>query len=112
MDALNVLNPKQLERQIKVLDGRITELRRKLDRLEKRKAACQLLLGVEGEELTGVESAAAEAPRSRPRAESKDNMTDLIASLLSRNTDGLSADAIYDALRSEDAKLPRKGAVE
>lgn len=45
MTTLNVLNPKALEKQIKIVDARLSELSVELEELEKIKAACQILLG-------------------------------------------------------------------
>jgi len=42
---LNVLNSKALDRQIKILDTRIAELQAEVAELQKRRLACQILLG-------------------------------------------------------------------
>jgi hypothetical protein len=41
-----IVNPKSLEKQIKILDDRILELQSELSDLEKKKEACHILLGV------------------------------------------------------------------
>lgn len=41
----NVINPKSLERQIKIIEGRLSELQSETAALEKRREACYILLG-------------------------------------------------------------------
>lgn len=42
----NVINPKSLERQIKLIEQRLFELQTETNELEKRREACHILLGV------------------------------------------------------------------
>lgn len=70
--TLNVLNPKSLEKQIKIVDARLSELAVELEELEKIKAACQILLG----KPTEVKGAAAkkkqgESDESEPTPENE-----------------------------------------
>ena len=42
----NVINPKSLERQIKIIESRLSELQNETAALEKKREACYLLLGL------------------------------------------------------------------
>jgi hypothetical protein len=53
-----VVNPKSLERQIKLLDERLVELREEMEALEKKREACCTLLGI----ASGPAVASAEPP--------------------------------------------------
>lgn len=73
---LSVLNPKALDRQVKVLEKRIHELRSELDELERMKLACRILMGEEAAAALAAEPvptpAVSEAarvarPKSRPK---------------------------------------------
>jgi hypothetical protein len=58
---LTLLNPKALERQLKALEGRIQEVQREMDDLERKRRACLILMG-QDIELEPVRAAAAPAP--------------------------------------------------
>lgn len=66
----NVINPKSLEKQLKLVDSRVQELQAELRELEKVRTACLILLGnpaefAEGAEAKPVEAAAPKSPRKK-----------------------------------------------
>jgi hypothetical protein len=62
----NVLNPKALEKQIKIYDTRLQTLMEEVDELQRMRAACSLLLGAPAE--AAPES---EAARNSKKAKAK-----------------------------------------
>lgn len=89
-----VLNPKSLEKQLKILDGRIQVLEGELVALQQLHAACRLLLNQTQPE-PAVETPAEDLPRHIQR-------------LLEQHADPLSPDAIADELRVQGIALPEK----
>lgn len=64
---LSVLNPKALDRQVKVLEKRIHELKSELEELERMKLACRILMGEEAAAALAMEPQPPEAtPAARP----------------------------------------------
>lgn len=116
---LNVLNAKQLEKQVKVLDGRLTELQGEIRELEKMRTACLILLGSpvdfapppapaeaarsaspEGRPAKAKKAAPAKAEKAPEVAESEEgDLPEAISGVLKDHPDGLSADDIFDALK-------------
>lgn len=69
----NVINPKSLERQIKIIEQRLTELQAETSALEKRREACHILLGLPLAPMgTNVETAPAAPPKKSTRSKKKE----------------------------------------
>jgi hypothetical protein len=98
--SLNILNPKSLERQLKILETEIGKLQLQIDELEKMKAACLTLLGT------------APAPEpSEPKEAAPVKSTELtprILDLLRQKETGMTADEIFDALKESGFSLKGK----
>lgn len=107
-----VLNEKQLEKQIKLLEGRIGELRAEMDTLERRRQACLVLLGQETAQAPVATAAPADdskKPTAKPSKKSKLTLEEVpskIRELLEASSEPLSADAIYDQLKMNWGALP------
>ncbi len=67
----NVLNPKALEKQIKIYDTRLQTLQEEVDELQRMRAACQLLLGGTPVSAEAQPEAAGEVAKNAKRAKSK-----------------------------------------
>jgi len=109
-----VLNEKQLEKQIKLLEGRMSELRAEMETLERRRQACWVLLGQESTATPGITAATA-APVEEKKNAAKggkkvkltlDEVPVRIRELLDDAGEPLSADAIYDQLKIQWGALP------
>ena len=76
----NVINPKSLERQIKIIEQRLLELQSETNALEKRREACHILLGQPLAPIgAGVEAATAVPPKKLPRPKKKEEQIPDIA---------------------------------
>ena len=105
-----VLNEKQLEKQIKLLEGRIGELRAEMETLERRRQACFVLLG---QETAAAAAAGASEETKKPAAKGAkkskltlDEVPLKIRELLQSSSEPLSADGIYDQLKAQWGMLP------
>jgi hypothetical protein len=120
---LNILNSKALERQIKVVEGRIAELQKELQALERVRAACRILLGEDTELPTHVGTAQtastatpapakkakpAKAPRpvTEVTALSEDQLMEIESYLMERDTEA-ETDELIEALR--ESEFPFEG---
>lgn len=107
-----VLNEKQLEKQIKLLEGRISELRAEMDTLERRRQACLVLLGQENAVATPAPTVTGEDSKKssgKPSKKAKLTLEEVpvkIRELLDQTSEPLSADAIYDQLKMQWGALP------
>lgn len=74
----NVVNPKSLERQIKLLEQRMRDLQTEIGTLEKRREACHVLLGIPLAPLGALTEGALAAPPAKKtiRHKKKDSETD------------------------------------
>lgn len=70
----NVINPKSLERQIKIIEQRLLELQTETSALEKRREACHILLGQPLAPIGAgtVEAATATPPKKPARPKKKE----------------------------------------
>ena len=121
--TLNIMNPKQLEKQVKILESRIAELQSEIDGLEKMRVACQILLGTAAE-LPAPKAAApapveAKPPKEKPakkaaaaEAAPRADVSQKIVDLLKSRGDGMTADEIYDELRGQGVELGGKSPVQ
>lgn len=107
-----VLNEKQLEKQIKLLEGRIGELRAEMETLERRRQACLVLLGQEAAQATTATAGLATEDKKPQSAKGKKTKLTLeevpakIRELLDASEEPLSADSIYDQLKIQWGALP------
>lgn len=99
--TLNILNPKALERQLKVVEAKIAELQAEMEGLEKIRNACLVLMGT-------VEMPAATAPNETKVAEPKVEIQDKIKEILQDREQGLTAEQIYEHLKSQGVPVPKK----
>lgn len=110
MTVPNVLNEKQLEKQVKLLETRLEELRAEISTLEKRKEACLLLLGIQAQ--TEVAPLDAQPVKAKPvaKAAKKNRLTveEVPARIreLLQHGEPLTADDLYDRLRDQHGALP------
>jgi hypothetical protein len=98
----NVISPKALERQIKLLESRIQELQGELTELEKMKTACQLLLGSAGLEPEKTPDAEAAPSKKRLEVHLK------ISELLEGKEAPVSAEDIASELSAQGVTIPGK----
>lgn len=78
----NVINPKSLERQMKIIEQRLTELQSESSALEKRREACQILLGLPLAPMgASVDTAAPVAPNKKSSRPKKKERTEAEAEL-------------------------------
>lgn len=104
----NVLNPKALERQLKILETRIGELQTEIGELEKMRSACHTLLGTTSESSEKTEETDG---KSDKRVSAKIQGPDLpprILDLLRKQEAGMTADEIFDGLREAGVPLRAK----
>jgi hypothetical protein len=106
-----VLNEKQLEKQIKLLEGRIGELRSEMETLERRRQACLVLLGQDAAPAISAPAQTDEAKKSAAKSARKSKLTleevpMKIREVLQSSTEPLSADTIYDQLKAQWGTLP------
>src|SRR5262245_21549433 len=111
--SLNIMNPKQLEKQVKIVETRIAELQAEIDGLEKIRTACQILLGNEATlpvaktaetpaEPKPAKPRAPKAPKEPPAARA--DLSERIVDLL-RERAAMTADEIYDELKVQGIEL-------
>ena len=103
----NVLNPKQLEKQIKVIESRMLELQRELDELNRMRDACHTLLGTTPQQTAG-ESEQSKRGRTKREEESAGDLTSHISTVLKSRGGAMTADEIFDELKSSGAPLKGK----
>lgn len=74
---LNIISPKALDKQLKIVESRIQVLQSEISDLEKVKNACLILLGSTPEAPEGVEAASSAAPvkNKKKRSENTDEET-------------------------------------
>lgn len=98
----NVLNPKTLEKQLKLVEGRLTDLQAEIEALTRVKEACQLLMqNSEGSVSVGAD------------AMSKKSLSDLhltIEDMLRRSPIAMSVEDIVQELRTTGYGLAEKKA--
>lgn len=70
----NVINPKSLERQIRIIEQRLMELQSEANELEKRREACHILLGQPLAPIGIAESAVVTPPKKSSRTKKKERI--------------------------------------
>jgi hypothetical protein len=108
---LNILNPKALEKQLKILEGHIGDLQMQIDELEKMRSACLVLLGTVPTEPGVVKEEPVKNLESSPKKKKpsvSEELTPRILELLRQNESGMTADDLFDQLRSSGATIPGK----
>ncbi len=92
-----IVNPKSLERQIKMLDERLLELQAEMGALEKKREACHTLLGIPvapvgvGETPILAKKTSARKKRESEVSESVEEGLDAVASVPTSEGENLSA---------------------
>ena len=111
---LNILNPKALERQLKVVETRINELQTEIDGLEKIRAACLILMGNISVDLPSAEvvkenvDVAPPATKTKKPAPLVENIHEIIREVLHDRENGLTAEQIYEHLKSQGVNFGKK----
>jgi hypothetical protein len=106
---INILNPKALERQLKVLDTHINELQGQIDELQKMRSACLILLGAapQPQEVTAPQ-AASETKETSDKPKKSEDLAPKIVDLLKQREVGMTADEIFDCLKEGGVSISGK----
>jgi hypothetical protein len=103
-NVTNVLNLKSLEKQLKLYDARITVLQEEMDELQRLRSACHLLLGQAPQENASGEGAESTKLATGPKR-TKNRLSARILDVLRESSEGLTADAILQELKTAGVPL-------